>query len=115
MEPQAREPPLRAERDSASNLSNNSDLKGGNRPSASTEDVDGGSGRSGVGASNGTHGASVGDAKIGGQPPSASAGVGGEPGNKDAALRWVRTRWMALAFGWLRSQLGSTAGRMVQK
>ena len=102
MEPQARERPFRAERDSASNLSNNSGgLKGGNLSSAFTEGADGGNGRSGVGTSNGTHDASIGDAKIGGQPPAASAGVGGEPGNSDSALRWVPTRWKSLAVRWL--------------
>lgn len=92
MEPQEHAPPLRAERDSANNLSNNSNVKGGGQPSASTEGVDGASGRSGVGTSNGTHDASVGDAKIGGQLPSAaSAGIGGGPAKSDATLRWART------------------------
>lgn len=78
MEPQEREPPL-SERGSAT-----SGVRDGERPSGSTEGVDGGSGRSGIGRSNGTHDASVGDAKIGDQPHSASAA-------NDATLRWART------------------------
>lgn len=98
MEPQAHEPALRAARDGASTLRNHSDLKGGNEPSASTEGIDGGRGKSSVGTSNGTHDASVGGAKIGGQPISASVRVGGEPANNDATgARWARTRWTARA------------------
>lgn len=101
METQVRKPPPRAERDSSSNLSNSSGLKGGDRSLASSGDIDGGSGGSGVGTSNGAYDASIGDPKIGSEPPSAAAGVGGRPASNDTALRWARICRTALAFRWL--------------
>lgn len=74
---------LRPERDSAHNPSNNNNVKDGARANESVEGVDGGVGSGGV--SNGTYGASFGHPKIGGQAPSASVGVGGEPAKNDEA------------------------------